>query len=110
LFSQGKVFSAKPLIVKYLWVTKDDSPFPTKVGFSVPKKKFKKGVYRNRIKRMMREVWRLHKHVFLESSSEHQLHLFFIFNSHSFPTYKSVETTMITCMEFLQKNIPSTDD
>lgn len=35
---------------------------PVKIAFSVPKRRFRKAVTRNRIKRMMREAYRLQKH------------------------------------------------
>jgi len=39
------------------------SDFPCQVGFSVPKRNFKLAVSRNRIKRLMRETYRLQKNI-----------------------------------------------
>ena len=38
------------------------SEFPAQFTVSVPKKKFPKAVTRNRIRRQVREAWRLNKH------------------------------------------------
>ena len=42
-----------------------DQPFPAQVLFSVSKKRFKRAVDRNRIKRINREVYRLNKQAYL---------------------------------------------
>ncbi len=60
LFEKGKSFVAFPLRVIYLPV---DQPMPARVSIliSVPKKKFKRAVKRNLIKRQVRETYRLNK-------------------------------------------------
>lgn len=45
---------------------------PARVLLSVSKKKFKRAHQRNRIKRLMREAWRHHKHLFYESLEQNQ--------------------------------------
>ncbi len=45
---------------------------PVRVAFSVPKRKFPKAVDRNRIRRQLKEAWRLHKPTLYEGLPEHQ--------------------------------------
>ena len=60
LFSNGKSISAFPLRLVFL-ETHFSEAIKIKTGVSVPKRNFKKAVDRIRIKRLMREAYRLHK-------------------------------------------------
>ncbi|MFZ4457273.1 MAG: ribonuclease P protein component [Bacteroidales bacterium] len=61
LFSEGKSFVAYPLRVVYL-VNVDLQEAPVAMLVSVSKKRFKRAVKRNLIKRRVREAFRLNKH------------------------------------------------
>jgi len=66
LFSEGTSFATYPLRVVYV----EKMPFsgvPVSVLISVPKKRFKRAVKRNRIKRLIRETYRLNKGTLIES-------------------------------------------
>lgn len=64
LFSNGESFSIYPFRILYCF-SPGESP-GVRILFSVPKKKFKKAVERNRIKRLCRESYRIQKHELLE--------------------------------------------
>ena len=66
LFAGGsKSMPAFPLRIVYLPVEGDCLP-TLSVLFSVPKKRFKRAVKRNRVKRQLREAYRLHRDVLAE--------------------------------------------
>ena len=62
LYKEGNSVKAFPLRIFFLQ-TKHTSNYPAQAGFSVPKRNFKLAVDRNRIKRLMRECYRLQKHI-----------------------------------------------
>lgn len=63
LFAGGKSFVAYPLRVVYALRAFDEKQARVAILTSVPKKRLKKAVERNRIKRLMREAYRLNKHL-----------------------------------------------
>jgi ribonuclease P protein component len=65
LFAKGQSFVAFPLRVVYLPV-EEDSLAPVSILISVPKKKFKRAVKRNLIKRQIREVYRVRKYTLID--------------------------------------------
>lgn len=62
LYTEGKSVKVFPFRIVYLQ-TEHISNFPAQVGVSVPKRNFKRAVDRNRIKRLMREAYRLNKYI-----------------------------------------------
>lgn len=81
LFQSGKAFSIMPLRVLFLIVPKlETEPSPVRIGFSIPKKRIRKAVGRNRIRRLLKESWRLQKlKIYPLIPENRQLHLFFIY-------------------------------
>src|SRR6218665_1617637 len=68
LFSNGKSVSKYPLRLVYAEIQEQDETLKT--GVSVSKKYFKKAVDRNYFKRVLRETYRLNKHLLLDNLNE----------------------------------------
>ena len=68
LFSGGNnSFPAFPLRVVYMWISSEEVTADVSMMISVPKKRFKHAVKRNRVKRQVREAYRLNKHILLDA-------------------------------------------
>lgn len=65
----GKSISAFPLRVVYMPVERDEAA-PVSILVSVPKRHFKHAVKRNRVKRQVRESYRLNKHILQDVLSD----------------------------------------
>lgn len=72
LFEGGQSFAKYPLRVVWAGVEQREGDAAVQFGVSVAKKKFPRAVHRNRIRRLVREAWRLHKHRLIEASSGKQ--------------------------------------
>ncbi len=66
LYKDGNSLKVFPLRMVYLQI-EHTSNFPTQVGVSVAKRNFKKAPDRNRLKRLMRETYRLQKNIVYDS-------------------------------------------
>ena len=97
LFEKKQVLFKHPFKVYYALTPFDDSStwLRLKFGISVPKALIKKAVQRNRIKRVVREAYRLNKPSFLENHHQHQYlcELFFIYIDKS-GSEEQIQTSM----------------
>ena len=66
LFEEGKSIKKYPFRLIYLIQDKNSFKIKTQASFSVPKRNFKKAVDRNRIKRLLKEAYRLEQRKILQ--------------------------------------------
>lgn len=98
LFSQGSSVSKYPLRLVYL-KTDNSSDIPIKVAVSVSKRSFKKAVDRNRIKRLIREVYRLNKALFYQETGSDNYAFIFLYTGREVPNFEELQVTLVKLCE-----------
>ena len=76
-----------------------------KVLISVSKRHFKHAVSRNRIKRLIREAWRLNKHILTESVGTQRLMLAFIWMSDKTADYATITSSVKSLLPRVAENL-----
>ena len=86
------------------------SDFPAQIALTVPKRFFKRAVDRNRIKRLMREVYRTNKHNIysLLDSKKIQCALLLVYTGRHIPEFKEVEKKLLLTLQRFEKTISET--
>ena len=102
LFTEGKSFSTPPFVVRYRKLAAHDLA-THQVLVSVSKRNFKRAVDRNRIKRQIREAYRINKHLLADLSDKYAIAYIYTFKK--MIAYKDLENKLIESLSRLQTEL-----
>lgn len=101
LFTSGVSFTVFPFRIIYI-LDFECNNNPLQVLFSVPKKRLKRAVQRNLVRRRAKEVFRLNKHLLCEQIPEnHKLILAFVYIDDNIQSYNCIKKGVIKGVEKL---------
>lgn len=103
LFSEGRSFSAYPVRVVWSFEPKTQSKY-VKAAFSVSKRSFKHATDRNRLKRQMREAYRLQKGSFIETVPG-ELSVMFLYTAKEKLSYELMHQSVGKLLDKIRKAV-----
>ena len=111
LFAEGKSFAVFPIRVTYSFSPARGEPL-AQIGVTVSKRHFKKAVDRNRIKRLLREGYRLQKTEWVEAVKQNNLQafLFFMYTDKTLASFDVIKAAMNQCLKKLEKRAGSVNE
>ncbi len=110
LFGNGKSFFEYPFKIMYLTIEsgfRGFEEYPARVLFTISKRKFKKAVQRNRLKRLMREGYRKNKGQLYEALNEknQKIVLAFVYTAKETMPYSEIEKKIKAALLRLQQDV-----
>jgi len=108
LFSSGNSFIAYPLrVVFYTEKEPDEDKRKCTVLINISKKKFKHAVKRNRVKRLIKEAYRLNKYKFsdLLNRNECRMDIAFLYLKNELPEYIEIEKSILKTATILSEKL-----
>lgn len=106
LFGRGKLITNGNITLKYN-IRKPSDGNSLKIGVTVSRKKFKKSVDRNFVKRILRECYRLKKNEFTSLLNEQftGADFMFIYNNNTLPEFQKTMEDMVGLAKRLGKKV-----
>lgn len=98
LFNKGSSFNLYPLRF-IVYHSQEPLPGPTQVLISVSKRYYKHATDRNRIKRQIREAYRLNKHLLITQPEQSHLLLGILYIGKEKKSFESIEKKLISGLE-----------
>ncbi len=106
LLIEGNKYFMPPFSVEWIEMP-GNQKYSLQLLVVVPKRFFKKAVERNRLKRLIRETFRIHKEILGKVLKEKnkKLAIMFLYNSDEMKNFEEVETKVSLILQFLARNI-----
>lgn len=104
MFEEGKAVKNYPF--RAVFLEQHEGGF--QMAVSVPKKRLKKAVDRNKVKRMVREAYRLQSPEIFQEASEASFAIMIIYMGNEVPDYSLVSTKIKGLLQRFVKEIQST--
>lgn len=106
LLSSGNSFVSYPLRGVFFLSEREEGDVPAQMAVSVSKKRFKRAVRRNRIKRLVRESYRLNKHQLYTIIPEGKtINILFIYLQDTIGEYSEFEKAIIGGIKKIRNHI-----
>jgi ribonuclease P protein component len=103
LFEEGSPVAVPSLKLLYLPV-EDPAAGKFKVAFAVPKKNFKSAVDRNKIKRLLREAYRLNKEIIFNNIEGNYAFLI-LYLGNEIPAFADLKPLLVTLLNNFEKKV-----
>lgn len=101
LFTEGRGGFVYPF--RYVVYAEDAEEMSAEILFSTPKKFLKRANKRNKIRRRMREAYRLNKEILLSSDTPRQMQIAIIYSTKELLDYNTIENATKRILENLCK-------
>jgi ribonuclease P protein component len=110
LFAKGQSMNAFP--IKLIYTLESNEPGSVQAGVGAPSRTFRKAVDRNRVKRLLREGYRLERPEFIASSvdalNKLRVNLFFLYTDATVISQKEIQEKIKQLLSRLSEKINTT--